>query len=216
MDSTFKLKLYNGALRVLNEGKLASLTENREPRRLLDDLFDDDWIDTCLEEGLWKFAKRSQQLTASSSIIPPFGYSQVFALPDDYIRMVQISTDPYFSQPLLQYTEEAGYIFCEFDTIYLSYISNDPSFGLDTTLWSRTFKKYVEAHGAAEICGRVLQDATKEATVFKIRKMRLTDAKSKDAMESPIMFPPVGSWVTARRAGRVNRSDGGNRNSLYG
>ena len=33
-----QLSLYNNALTVLGERKIASLTENREPRRVLDDV----------------------------------------------------------------------------------------------------------------------------------------------------------------------------------
>ncbi len=216
MDDATKLLLYNAALRLCGEGKLASVSENREPRRLLDDVFNNGGIDYCLEQGMWNFAVRTQQLSSDPAIAPAFGYSQAFALPDDYIRMAQLSTDPYFAQPLIQYSEEGGYIFCEWDTIYLSYISNSTSYGADASLWPQTFKRYVESHFAAEICERLLQNDTKLANIMKIRKTRLTDARSKDAMESPIKFPPVGSWVMARRRGRVNQGDGGNRNSLYG
>jgi hypothetical protein len=38
--SASKLKLYNDALGILGERRLASLTENREPRRVLDEVWD--------------------------------------------------------------------------------------------------------------------------------------------------------------------------------
>lgn len=216
MDDATKLLLFNAALRLLGEGKLASLTENREPRRQLDDVFNNGGINYCLQQGMWNFATRTQQLDFESSISPTFGFRKAFILPDDYVRMVQLSADEYFSLPLIQYREEAGYIFCEYETLYLSYISNDTLYGGDPSLWPETFKRYVEAHFAAEIAERLLQNDTKLANIYKIRKTRMLDARSKDAMEEGVRFPPPGSWVTARRQGRVSRRDNGNRGNLYG
>lgn len=216
MDPAAQLLLYNAALRILGEGSLGSLTENREPRRLLDSVFNSGGIDYCLQQAYWKFAIRTQQLEFDPSISPSFGYRKAFPLPDDFIRTYMISGDEYFSVPLLEYREEAGYIFCDYETIYFSYISNDSQYGNDTSLWPETFKYYVQSHFAAEIAERLIQNDTKLANAFKIRKTRLMDAKSKDALENPTQFPPVGSWVMSRRSGRVSRRDNGNRGNLYG
>ena len=56
---TDKLSIYNGALNILGERKLASETENREPRYQLDDIWDNDMVDRCLQMGQWNFAARS-------------------------------------------------------------------------------------------------------------------------------------------------------------
>lgn len=216
MDPAAQLLLYNASLRLLGEGSLGSLTENREPRRLLDSVFNNGWINYCLQQGYWKHALRTQAMQFDPSISPSFGYRKAFPLPDDFLRTYALSADEYFSVPLEEFREEAGFIFCEYETIYMSYISNDPQYGLDTSLWPETFKRYVESHGAAEIAERLIQNDTKLANIFKIRKTRLSDAKSKDAMEDGVRFPPIGSWVMARRNGRVSRRDNGNRGNLYG
>ena len=80
-----KLSIYNGALTIIGERKLASLTENREPRYKLDEIWDNDMIDRCLQMGQWKFAKRTVELTASPSVTPSFGFQYAFEQPADHV-----------------------------------------------------------------------------------------------------------------------------------
>ena len=59
---TDKLSIYNGALSILGERRLASLTENREPRYKLDDVWDNNFVRRLLQMGQWQFAQRTVQL----------------------------------------------------------------------------------------------------------------------------------------------------------
>ena len=196
---TDRLSLYNGALRALGERKLASLTENREPRRLLDGVWDSDAYDTWLEQGLWKHAMRTVELTYSPSIQPDFGYQYGFDKPEDFIRTASLSADAFFTAPLLQYSDEAGFWYCEHPTIYVRYVSNDPEYGADLSLWPASFAKYVEHAMAAEICERLTQNASKADKLEKKADKLLKEARSRDAMADPTKFPPMGSWERARR-----------------
>ena len=87
---TTKLKLYNKALLYCKERKLASLTEEGKPRRLLDEVYDDS-IEYCLEEGLWKFATQTVRIDYDESIAPLYGYRRAFVKPSDW-------TDPKTSR----------------------------------------------------------------------------------------------------------------------
>ena len=78
---TTQLDLYNGALLQVGERFLASLTEQREPRRLLDQVWAANGVKTCLEEGQWPFAMRTVQVDYDPSITPTFGYARVFQKP---------------------------------------------------------------------------------------------------------------------------------------
>ena len=67
-----QLDVYNQALLALKESMLASLTEERESRRVLDAL----WVDVrqkMIEAGFWKFAVRAVSITQDTSITPAFG-----------------------------------------------------------------------------------------------------------------------------------------------
>ncbi len=200
---TSKLTLYNGALRLLKERPLASLAENREPRRLLDSAWDGGAIDYCLEEGLWKFAKRTVQIDASPSIDPDFGYEFAFDIPTDHKGTAGIWSDEMLTQPFRDYREESGYWYGSLETMYVSYISNDAQYGLDLSLWPQTFVKFVEAHLASEVAGP-MTEAGKE--MLQLRERLLRAAKSSDAQGDPTRVIPAGSWVRARIAGRTRRT----------
>ena len=210
---TTQLSIYNGALRMCGERKLASLTENQQSRHLLDDEWADGAVDYCLGQGQWKFATRTIELAASTSIEPDFGYQKAFPIPDDFIRTVALCSDPYLKVPLLQYTQEQAYWFADIDPLYVSYVSNDASYGADMSLWPQEFVLYLQAYLASKIVETLTQDSNKWEKVFKLARRYLIDAKSSNAMEGPTVFPPTGAWASARRGRIVNR---GSRNRLIG
>lgn len=209
-----RLSLYNHALYLLGERKIASLTENREPRRVLDSVWDDA-ISYCLEQGQWKFAIRTSKLTYSTDVTPEFGYRRAFEKPSDCVRLTKVCSDEYLMQPLLLYNEEAGWWFADLDNIYISYVSNHANYGADYANWPRTFAEYVAYHLASEACMRITQSDSKEQTIEKKTREALKNALSKDAMQDPTKFLPTGRWVSARRGDRSSR-DLGSRSNLIG
>jgi hypothetical protein len=202
---TTKLGLYNGALRILSERKLASLTENREPRRLLDDAYGDGQtegsVKLCLELGQWTFALRTVQIDYSPSIEPPFGYQYAFDQPSDMVDVCGIFSDEYCDQPLTRYVDERHFWYADLQTIYVQYVSNHTDYGADLSLWPESFAKVVEADLAREIAGNLTQGENKVVLANKIFDTALRNAKSGDAMRKPTKFMPQGGWVTARRSG---------------
>ncbi|HET99682.1 MAG TPA: hypothetical protein ENH89_04810, partial [Aurantimonas coralicida] len=67
--ATDQLALYNIALAAVGERSIASLTEGREPRRLLDEIWNRGAgaIEYFLEQGYWNFAIRTVQIDRSTS-----------------------------------------------------------------------------------------------------------------------------------------------------
>jgi hypothetical protein len=97
--SVSQLFIYNEALGHLGERRLANLSENREPRRVLDSY----WPDTvayCLSQGLWKFARRTVRADSDASMTPQFGFNFMFAIPVDFVRVIVVSTSPNMDPPL--------------------------------------------------------------------------------------------------------------------
>lgn len=210
-----KLSVYQGALRLCRERKLASLTENREPRRLLDDAYGDivstGAVRLCLEFGQWTFATRTQRLDYSPSVEPDFGYRRAFDQPADMVRPCAICADEYLKHPLLNYHDERHYWYADLDEIYASYVSSHSSYGGDLSLWPETFVKLVEAQLASEIVGS-LTGADSQAVEKALKRAKL-DAKSGDAMRKPTRFLPEGSWNSSRRGWSGDR---GNQHRLIG
>jgi hypothetical protein len=210
---TDRLSLYNGALRILKERKLASLTENREPRRVLDDAWTGGAVDYCLEAGQWKFAMRSVALDASTSQSVAFGDLYVFDLPEDCKRFGGVFLDANMTQPFMDYRQEASNIYAALDSFYVRYVSNDPEFGGDMSLWTQRFVKFVEAHLAVEVALAITGDKQLLSIANDLRRQYKAEALTVDAMQDPSRRMPTGAWTNARNS-RNFRNDGGSGTSL--
>lgn len=216
-----KLALYNGALRIIRETKLASLTEAREPRRVLDDV----WlglstggaIRACLEMGQWHFAKRTVKITYNPSLTTAFGYRYGFDKPDDYVRLMEMCSDEHFNSPLTAYRENGPYWFADLEDLYVSYVSIDDEYGLDATLWPEAFRFVVEAYLAKEVAFSLTVADGVRVIAENALKDAVLKAKSLGAMAQPTKFAPASSWETSRAGyGNHGRRDGGNRGRLIG
>ena len=141
---TDKLSIYNGALNVIGERRLANLSENRETRFKLDDIFDNDFLNRVLQMGQWNFAARSAKIPASTTITPTFGYEFAFPKPDDFVRTMRITFDDFFKQPITRYNDESQFWFMNEDIIFVQYVSNDIQFGCDFSLWPFNFTEMAE------------------------------------------------------------------------
>ena len=210
-----RLTLYNNALLMSGERALASLTEAREPRRLLDQVWDTGGVRKCLEQGQWKFAMRTVMLDYDPDLTPTFGYARAFNKPTDWVVTSAVCSDPYFREPLLHYVDEAGYWYAELDTIYVRYVSDDDQYGMDMNKWPGSFEDFVAAFFSQRI---IFKMSTSDAEMTKADK-RLERLKklalNKDAMADPSKILPPGQWSRARIS-NSGRTDLGTRSGdLY-
>ena len=211
---TDRLSMYNGALRAVGERKLRDLNETYEPRYLLDDVWSNDMFDRVLQRGQWDFATRSTKLEFDPGINPDYGYQYAFAKPDDFVRTTMVCEDEYYTAPMLRYTHEAGFWFCDLEVIYIKYVSNDSQFGGDMSNWPPNFTAWVETWMGKQILPNLSQAKIDKEDIAKEEKLLLKQAKNTDAQEKPAKFPPSSSW-TLSRGGRSG-GDRGSRNRLIG
>lgn len=202
-----KLKIYNGALREIGERKLTALTDAVESRRVLDTMWDSEFIDEVLSAGQWNFATRSALVDIDASLMPtPFGYTNAFSKPTDWIRTVAVSEDEYFTHPLRDYKDEAGVWYAEADPLYVGWVSNAADYGNDLSKWPANFRLYVETLLASRVNTRLTQNEHKTEQLFRLAEKRLRKAQATDAMDEAVGRQPLGSWVRARhRYGRSNK-----------
>jgi hypothetical protein len=198
---TDRLTLYNLALGHLRERRLASLSENREPRRVLDDFWTSN-LNYCLERKLWNFAFRAIEIDASTTVTPTFGFTYAFTIPNDWIRTVIVSADPSGSVPLLNYKEEAGYWFANITPLYIVFTSNDPLYGLNLGAWPASMEDYVAKRLAEQGCGRITgSDDLLKGPDGLSRKVK--DAykicSANCSMNNAPAYLPEGTWSKARR-----------------
>lgn len=194
-----KLKLYNGALVEIGERTLSSLTESSESRRVLDVIWDNDFIKEVLQMGQWNFAMRSVLLDYDADVTPPFGYTRAFSKPSDWVRTTGLSENEYFRDPLKWYEDESGYWYADPDQIYVKYVSDGDDYGSNFSLWPTNFRRFVEVYLASRVSTRLSQSETKTSDLEKRAMRILSKAQSTDAMDQAIGMPPTGGWVRARR-----------------
>lgn len=198
---TDRLTVYNMALGHLRERRLGSLTENREPRRVLDDFWDQ-VVDEALAEGLWNFLIRAVEADPSTTIVPSFGWDYAFVTPPDWVRTVVVSSVETFNPPLLDYMEETGVWYSNVKPLYIRYVSNDPQYGRNLGGWTAYFTKYVSLLLAEYGCGRITgnTDLLKgpDGISNRLRSAKIK-AKSNDAMNQPPGQTPTGTWARSRR-----------------
>ena len=191
-----------------------------EKRRLLDDYWDENARDDCLEMGNWNFATRTQKIEFDSSIDPDFGFIRGFNKPSDWLRTIQLASDEFFTSPLTEgsMVDEQSLWFSNLDTIYVRYVSNDDEYGYDLSVWPQAFVRYAEWRMALEIAPKLLQTPQAVKAVEDQADKHLTLAQSKDALNEGVKFPPETGWVLARRGsrGRGRRNDLGFRSSFTG
>lgn len=215
---TDRLSLYNGALRECRERKLASLSENREPRRLLDDIWAEGQglVAFVLQAKQWRFGRRTAKLNPAPAATPEFGWAYAFSRPDDCRRICKVCEDERLDVPLLRYDVDGTYWYADIDPVYVQYVSDEAEYGGDLSRWPPNFVLWVETHMASLIAGRLTGSKADRNDLLKLAEMRLKNAASSDAMESPTQFQPTGSFVRARMGGRFRYSDRGSTSRLIG
>ena len=222
---TDRLKIYNGALLLCGDKQLSILSENREPRHLLDLVWNDGGVNYCLEQAQWHFAMRAAQFDYNPSVQPDWGFPRAFDKPTDWINTSGVFQDEYLTTPLTQYADEISYWFADRDQIYVKYVSNATTYGADLSRWPATFVDYVKAYFASRIVHKLPGSAGKVEFLLGPTgrpdkgwvHQTLLIAKNKAAMALPATFPTRGTWAAARfRGANRTRNDGGNSSQLIG
>jgi hypothetical protein len=215
--ATDRLQIYNGALQKIGKRRIASLTVNEEARKELDAVWQDGGVQYCLEQGMWKFATRTMMLDYDTTITPEFGYRRAFEKPEDWTSTVAVCSDEYTKVPVIRYNDEAQYIWCDLDRIYVRFVSNHVDWGMNLATWPATFTEYVKCYFAGRVCEKLTGDTRKALEFTKPRgivEIAESTAKNNDAQNDPVKFPAPSAWVQARRSFRGGMRDGGNRNRL--
>lgn len=193
-----KIGIYRGALRLLGPSQLAATTDDRPERYALDDAWDDA-VQHLLEQGLWNFAIRFEPLTTPASPTnPDTGYDYAFSKPTDFVRIAAISDNASFSGTFEAYDVQQSYIYTNATELYLRYVSNDASYGLDLTKWPQSFAKALEPYLAFETGLPISGDRGNRNDMLGLFKERLARAKTLDAIDERVKWKKPGRWTQAR------------------
>lgn len=196
-----KISLYNGALGFIGTERLhdtTGLTENVKARLELDREYDGA-LAYMLGLAGWKFAIRTSELTADTSIDPEFGLEHAFAIPSDFVRLAAISTTGDFvpgSEP--EYQEENGRWYSSTDTIYVRYVSSGVTYGLNLALYPQYYVEALEAWLAYKSTIPISRDRGDRNDILAQHQRNLKIAKGLHALDDPVKFKPPGTWTRSR------------------
>lgn len=203
-----RLALYNGALRLCRQRKLAALTDAVESRRLLDDEYAS-VLRWAAEQGNWNHSSVSVAIEASVDVQPSFGFTYAVAKPTDWVNTISIGANGDFNPPFgaNEFIDEGAYWNCNVDPLYVRYVSDNTVAGLDLSLWPATYELFVQHELAFRIAPHLTSMG--EAAMKELERKRdatMRDARSFTAMNGPPMRAPVGRLVLSRTGGRVDIS----------
>jgi hypothetical protein len=159
--ATSKLLIYNNALALLGERRLSNLYEDREPRYVLDETYNLELVNHCLEVAKPRFAVSSVKL-ASPAASSVHGLDSVYTLPADFISTLSdpgvhgsngsFFADEDFQNPVDRYVLEGRTVATDIATnLWMRYITS----GRSLVLWTPTFSRLVSAYLAKEIASRL-------------------------------------------------------------
>lgn len=158
-----KLGVYQRACRMVGHRELSAVDESVEVRLLLDAEYDGNSVSalrSVLALGNWRFAAKSESLASSST--ETFGLGLTFAIPSEFVRLIQIASDEYFkdvltedayiTDPSTMYRRDAAKWFAKQSPIYIRYVSDDATtYGGKIADWPDAFESLFAAWMAQRI-----------------------------------------------------------------
>lgn len=149
---------------------------------------------TLLRSGIWKFAKNIKQLVADSTYQAAFGFNNRFALPTDYVRLVNFNDLKGNSDgPDVPYRVMAGYIYTFMSYANLEYIFDNT----DISTYDPMFCECLSAMLYQKICKSI----TGTDADPKVLKEFMQKARYTDSVEDPSPQLDIDVWMQARVGG---------------
>jgi len=196
--TTDRLSIYNGALLMLGSRRLASLSDDVESRYVLDQIWENNFLQRVLQHGFWKHAMRTVKISYDPDFTASFGYHYSFDIPDDLVRLYSLCTDEYFYCPVDQYQDDGSRWYSDYTDLYVRYVSNGDDYGLDFSKWPESFTEYVEGYLALKSVKRITDSQTDQEQLVKDVRDLKVKAKSEDALREPVGLTVPSGWAVAR------------------
>ncbi len=202
---TTKLQLYKRACILMEQTPISALTDAVESRRRLDDHYDDAlaWL---MEQGFWRCGMRTVEITQNEAVSPAFAFEFAHDMPSDFVKKYVISASEFLDPPLDEqsagnaYLIEGGYLWANVTPVYMRYLSNDSSYGLDLTRWTEGMANAV-AHELAARAAPFVTGSKELANELHDDALALAGrAGTFDAMQQTTQATREGRWTKNRFA----------------
>lgn len=210
--ATTKLEIYQRAILHCKQTPVTSLTENNEARRLCDVHYDA-MLQGLMEGGFWTHAMRTVEISENTGATPEQGYAYAHDVPSDFVRKYEVSLSDNMWMPLdhqmggTAYLIQNDLISCDSTPIYLRYVSNGVSYGLDLTRWPERLTEAAATELAYRIAPKLTGSSELRGELMKLKADALGKANTFEALQQPAQVSRAGRWVTDRFSDRRSSTD---------
>jgi hypothetical protein len=173
MTTATETNIVNDALVEIGQDIITSLDQGTAVTRVCKEIFENE-RDAFLEEHPWKFAVKRATLSKLNEV-PDHEYSYVFALPEDFISMVEVANS------LVYEIEDNKLLTNESTTVQIKYIYRNTSYHN----WSPSARAALAARIGAKLAPKLTsnREGVKER-METLYDMRMRKAKNMDAQSS--------------------------------
>lgn len=181
----------NRALQKIGATRITGLDQGTKNANECNDAYEP-LRDRLLRSHYWNFATRRAKL-AQLSEVPASEWDHFYALPDDWLRTVEIHGNDA-GAGRASYAHEDGKVASSFDELWMIYIAQIT----DPNTMTSDFREYLSVALAHDLAISIGNSGTQKDRL----KVDLRDAKllaiSTDAQDDPPEDWPDGDWITAR------------------
>lgn len=173
-----KTDLANRALSMLGEAKISDIGDDSVEAARVCAEHVDAVIFEVLRSHRWNCAIDRAELTQSADP-PPFGYSNAYVLPSDFIRLISINGESYESQQTYFEIEANNRLLSNWETCKIRYIKEIPIVRFDPLMAEATAAKL-----AMVISIPLTGSESKQERAFQLYQSAVSNAKTIDAFET--------------------------------
>ena len=192
----------NLSLDMLKQNPLASITTPVTNSEFIFARWYDMERQSALRAHPWKFATKRATLTPNLSTPPPFGYTNAYDLPNDYLRMVSLGDD-YLGDLRMKHVIENGQILTpsgstntfNTTTLYIRYVYDI----VTVAQFDPLFVKYFATGMAMDLSNKFAISAALGKDLRESWMDIKTEAKAVNGQDSPIIRIQQSRLLTKRR-----------------
>lgn len=192
------VSIVNRALTKIGSERILTLNDEVKSARVMKALYEDTLAQE-LASYRWGFAIKRAQLAALEEK-PAFGYAFAYALPLDYLNMIQING----AELRMQYqgkalwSVECNQVLTDMEApLMIRYVSLTK----DARFYSPLFVEVFACKLAVEACDSITQSNTKKNALLQEYQFAVSRAVQQSAIEKAPDVMPDGNWLKARSAG---------------
>lgn len=187
------LPIANSALTLVGTRLISAITDASKECSLVKTNWDS-YRRACLRLGLWKFAKEIVQLTVDTNYTAKFGFTNRYALPADFLRLVEFNDAKGNSDGTdAPYRVISGYIYTNMSYANLVYIADVT----DVTQYDPLFCEALSAYIYTKLC----KSLTAAEADPKVMKTAMQEARFAGSTEDPSMQLDIDVWLQSRVGG---------------